>query len=184
MLLTKRQVMWAIITVTVLGLGVTGFLALRPQQIPARAATHAAASATIAIDAKLGETFAPAPPSAAPALTAQQAWQRYAHHLGSRVTTIPAHTTARLGLFTLPVGTADNPAIAAGADKGLTISSDEAYSSLNQLAYGYSSHSCPLYVGGPGMQPPPPTPCIEWLFLDANTGQMIIETWQTYAPRS
>ncbi len=179
MLLTKRQAMWAIITVTVLGLGVTGFLAAKPQQAPARAATHAAVPAPITIDAQLGETFAPAPRSAAPALTAQQAWLRYAHHVGSKVTTIPSHTTVRLGLYTQPAG----PAFLPGTSR-LPKSHGEAYIALNQLAYGYSWHSCPLYVGGPGMLPPPPTPCIEWLFLDANTGQMIIDTWQTYAPRS
>lgn len=167
----------------VLGLLAIGLLALMLPQGPVRAATRrtvsstAASFATITINRNPGMMLAPAPSSAAPALTAQQAWRRYARSARSHRTSIPAGVTARLGLFTLPVGTADNPAIVAGADNGLTISGDEAYSSLNQLVYGYSWHSCPLIAGGPGMSTPP-SPCIEWLFLEANTGRMIVETWQ------
>lgn len=176
-MLTKRRVMWATIATAVLGLAMTGVLVARPPQAPAQAtarAAHAATAGTITINASLGETFAPAPPSAAPALTAEQAWRQYAELARSSVTTIPSDVTARLGLFTLPVG----PAFLPGTSR-LPKSHGEAYTALNQLAYGYSWHSCPAYVGGPGMRPPPRTPCIEWLFLDAGTGQQIEETWQT-----
>ena len=147
---------------------------LVPQRAPARAATTAATRATITIGTNPTETFAPAPSSATPALTAYQAWLRFARHVGSHRTSMPPGVTARLGLFTMAAG----PAALAGTSRQPK-SHGEAYIALNQLAYGYSSHSCPLYLGRmPGMPPPPPTPCIEWLFLNANTGQMVIETWQ------
>jgi hypothetical protein len=164
-----------IVAAVALGVLAAGFLAIRLQQAPARAATHATTPATITINAKLGETFAPAPASAAPALTAQQAWLRYAKSIGSRLSSMPRGVTARLGSFTLPVGSANEP-----NTSRLTKSNGKAYIALNQLAYGYSRHSCPVYLGRlPGMRPPPRTPCVAWLFLNANTGQMIIETWQT-----
>ena len=147
---------------------------LVPQQAPPGVATTAAMHATITIGANPLETFAPAPSSAAPALTAYQAWLRFAGHVGSHRTSMPPGVTARLGLFTMAAG----PAAAPGTST-YPKSHGEAYIALNQLVYGYSSHSCPPYQGRmPGMPPPPPTPCIEWLFLNANTGHMIIETWQ------
>ena len=151
-------------------------------RVTAQAASHAAASKaatatangkTIRINLNPGATFAPAPPSADPALSAGQAWRRYAEQVESAVAAIPHRVTARLGLLTWPVGPADAP----GASR-LIIAQGEAYSSLNQLVYGYTWLSCPPYVGGLGMRPPPPTPCIAWLFLDADTGNMIYETWQ------
>jgi hypothetical protein len=181
--MTKSRTTWAIILVTVLGVTVTAVLVARQQQAPARAATRAAAHKTTTINAKgktitnigPGATFAPAPSSADPKLSAEQAWRHYAKQAKSAVTSIPHRVTARLGLLTWPVGPADAP----GANR-LIIRHGEAYSSLNQLVYGYSWHECPMYSGGPGMTPPPPTatPCIAWLFLHANTGNMIYQTWQ------
>ena len=69
------------------------------------AAGAAPAWRTITIDPQVGETFAPAPASAAPKLTAQQAWARYARQNGSDHTAIPSFVHVRLGLLTLPVGT-------------------------------------------------------------------------------
>jgi len=46
-------------TALVLGVLAAGFLANRPQQAPAWAATTAAMHPTVTINAKLGETFAP-----------------------------------------------------------------------------------------------------------------------------
>jgi hypothetical protein len=181
--MTKRRARWPVIVVTVLGLATAVVLALRQQQAPARATTHAAAGKSITINAKdktvrnigPGATFAPAPSSADPALTAQQAWEKYADQAGSAEKSIPRSVTARLGLLTWPVGPAGLP-----GEAGMTISDGEAYSSFNQLVYGYSWHECPMYSLGPGMTPPPPnsTPCIAWLFLHANTGNMIYQTWQ------
>lgn len=157
-------------TAVVLCVLAASLLSNRPQQAPAQAAIHTVAPATITINANLAETFTPAPPSATPALTAEQAWQHYAGHLGSTITTTPPGITAQLGFYTQPAGPADAP----GASS-LPTSNGTAYTALHQLAYGYSWHSCPVSAG---VAPLPPNPCTAWLFLDANTGQQIIQTWQ------
>ena len=159
------------VVIAVAGCGTTRAADLR-QPAPA-AARVAPAWRTITIDPQVGETFAPAPASAAPKLTAQQAWARYARENGSDRTAIPSFVHVRLGLLTLPVGPADAP----GAGR-LVHHGSEAYTAYNELAYGLSTPSGCAYVGGPGMRPPPPTPCIEWTFLNANTGKQIDSTWQ------
>ncbi len=120
---------------------------------------------TIVIDPHVGETFTPATPGAAPALTAQQAWAAY-----TRVDTsysnsaIPPNVIAHLGFLTLPVGS-----VGPGGS--------EAYTAHNELVYGYSWHNCPA-SRNPKVPKLPPNPCIEWNFLNANTGQQVDETWQ------
>jgi hypothetical protein len=151
-------------------------------------AARSVVPATVKINTSIRETFAPAPPSAAPALTAQQAWRHYAEQAGSSVTAVPAFVTAQLGLFTLEASPADDPESA-----GLPTSDGKAYTALNKLSYGYSWHSCPPLMGGPSLAPRvrgssspdvrgsatlPPNPCVAWLFLNANTGRMIVQTWQ------
>jgi hypothetical protein len=155
----------------IFGVLTVSLLVNRLQQAPAHAATNAVTPATITINPSLGEIFAPAPPAAAPALTADQAWQHYATQLNSTITAIPSDVTVQLGLYTQPAGPADSPGAA-----GLPTSNGTAYVALNQLAYGYSWHSCPP---SQGMAPLPASPCTEWLFLDASTGQQIVQTWQT-----
>jgi hypothetical protein len=135
---------------------------------PARVRAHAAPAltATITIDPHIGETFAPAPAGARPALTAQQAWAKYtqADNGYERGSAIPANVTAHLGLLTLPIG----PVGPGGS---------EAYTARKELVYGYSWHQCPA-SRNPDVQELPPNPCIEWNFLNANTGHQIDETWQ------
>ena len=149
------------------GAAILGALAVvlfvtRLPRTPARAATSAsAAAATVTIDPSVGETFAPAPPSSAPGLSAQQAWTQFAQLNGASDTSMPSTVTVQLGLLTLPVGP--------GTDNTLS------YTAHNELAYGYSWHSCPVSMLSP---PSPDNPCIEWLFLDASTGVHIDETWQ------
>jgi len=146
----------------VLGVLVTGFILARLPKTPVRAATvMSAVTTTVTIDPSVGETFAPAPSSSAPSMSAQKAWARYARLNGSSVTAIPSSVTVQLGRLTLPVGP--------GPDNSVS------YTAYNQLAYGFSWHSCPVSMLNP---PSPDNPCIEWLFLDANTGQQIDETWQ------
>jgi hypothetical protein len=136
--------------------------------------------AVITINPANGETFTPTS-SGNPALTASQAWADFAQLNNWGSTEIPAGTTAQLGLLTLPAGSADAP----GAGN-LTQSGGEAYTALNQLAWGFSSKQCgpvlpPAPVPGSSTSPAPaPTPsnCVEWLFLDANTGAQIDLTWQ------
>jgi hypothetical protein len=128
---------------------------------------------TITIDPQTGMTFAPAPASAAPKLTAQQAWARFMRHLGGGHAVILSDVHAQLGLFTLPVGPADAP----GAAR-LPTANGEAYTALGELAYGYSSPSGCITMN-PALVPPPNARCIFWDFLNANTGQQIVSTYQT-----
>jgi hypothetical protein len=135
----------------------------------ARAITASALRTTITIDPDYGATFAPPPVNAAPALTAQQAWAQFIRQAsGSSNTAIPSTVTVQLGLFTLPIG----------PDCGTTCSGDPvqdgiAYTASNQLAYGYSSpgDTC---VRGNSANPLPDVKCTDWLFVDANTGHMIV----------
>lgn len=137
---------------------------------PARATPVSTVTSTITINSQIGMTFAPAPAGAAPALTADQAWAQEAAAEGSSGTTIPPGVTVQLGLLTLPVGPAN------AESSGLVTSNGTAYTALNQLAYGYSWHSCPMSTLPNATLPP--NPCIEWEFLDANTGHLIDDTWQ------
>jgi hypothetical protein len=147
----------------------TGLLAAGCGTLP-HAGTAAAVTAIITIDPAIGETFAPAPAAAKPALTAQQAWAKYTHVDKSyRSAAIPSNVTAHLGLLTLPLG----PSGPGGS---------EAYTAHNELVYGYSWHSCPV-SRNPRVKKLPPNPCIEWNFLNASTGRQIEETWQMQRPR-
>src|SRR5712691_6038945 len=126
-------------------------------------------TATVTIAPDIGETLAPAPASARPALTAQQAWAKYTHHDASyRKAAIPSNVTVHLGLLTLPLG----PSGPGGS---------EAYTAHNELVYGFSWHSCPA-SRNPRVRKLPPNPCIQWNFLNANTGHQIDDTWQMSAP--
>lgn len=135
-----------------------------PHQLPAHAlARSATVRTTITINPQIGQTFAPAPASAAPELTAQQAWARFMRHLGAH-TAIPPGIRVHLGLYTLPAGS---------RGPGGT----ETYIDHDQLAYGYSSPSrCETL--NPRLLPPPNARCIFWTFLNANTGSQIVSTYQ------
>src|SRR5713101_7534793 len=129
-------------------------------------------------NAASGSTFAPAPTGASPALTAEQAWADYVKVAGGS-TSIPSVANVQLGFVTWPSGLADAPN--AGSE---TISNGVAYLALNELAYGYSEPSpCPPQnnIATPGESSAASNSsfsCIDWLFVDANTGQQIMETWQ------
>jgi hypothetical protein len=116
----------------------------------------------VTIDPLVGETFAPAPASAAPRLTAGQTWARYATRLGATATAIPSGVRVRLGLLTLPIGPQPDGATA--------------YTAHDELAYGYSWPSGCLSTL-PGAIPPGAR-CLSWTFLNANTGRQIDQTWQ------
>jgi hypothetical protein len=128
----------------------------------------------IVIDPAVGDTFAPAPAAAAPALTAAQAWAQYAKVNGGSAT-IPSSLTAQLGLVSVPVG----PANGDPDQAGLATSNGIAYLALNELAYGYSSPpgSCPM-SRNPKVEGPIGKSCVDWTFVDANTGQLIEATSQ------
>jgi hypothetical protein len=116
---------------------------------------------TVTINPGDGITFAPAP-SANPGISAEEAWAQYATLNGSDRTTIPDIMTVQLGLLTIPL-------------EGASPYPGEQYEAQDQLTWGFSWHSCPVTSGDVS---PSPNPCIEWLFLDGTTGEMIIDTWQ------
>jgi len=62
---------------------------------------------------------------------------------------------------------------------GLAVSNGIAYRVLNVLAYGYSSPtgSCPM-SRNPLRPGPIGKSCIDWTFVNADTGQLIEETSQ------
>lgn len=113
---------------------------------------------TVVIDTRRGVTFTPTSESAS--LTAEEAYARYASLLGAD-TVLPAAEQAHLGRVTIPIG-AGTP---------------EQYLAKDQLTWAFTSHQCP-----PSTLPSPdsatPGPCIEWVFLDAETGREIQTDWQ------
>jgi hypothetical protein len=120
---------------------------------------------TITIDTSVGETFAPPPEGASPAMTAQQAWATYTKVDTSYSTSeIPSNVSVSLGLLTLPLG----PSGPNGT---------EAYTARDVLTYGFSWHNCPV-SRNPRAPSPQSNPCIEWNFINADTGQQIDDTWQ------
>jgi hypothetical protein len=119
---------------------------------------------TITIDPATGQTFAPAPASAAPKLTAQQAWARFMRHLDNAHTAIPSGTHVQLGLYSMPAG----PKGPGGT---------ETYLVHNELVYGYSSPSGCVTLN-PRLLAPPNARCLSWDFLNANTGVQVVSTWQ------
>lgn len=146
------------------GIAIAGCASATSSGPPARAVTVARITTSIVIDPQVGEVFEPAPASAAPALTAQQVWAKYATLIGAKTTAIPAHVTVELGLLTLPIGPS--------GPKGIEI-----YTAYRQLTYGYSTHACPKSMN-PHITSLPANPCIYWDFLNANTGRQIDSTYQ------
>jgi hypothetical protein len=121
----------------------------------------------IVISPDIGEILAPPPANAKPRLTAAQAYARSTGRRGRQVTAIPANVTAHLGLLTEPEGPL--------GPGGKVV----AYSPGGQLVYGFSWHSCPVSMN-PRVRRLPPNPCVEWNFIDANTGHQIDDTWQIW----
>jgi len=152
-----------------------GGIAARVALAAARAGSASAVTTPTVIDPSVGDTFTPAPADAAPALTAAQAWAQYAQVNGGS-TTIPSSLSVHLGLVSMPVGPA-NPNDPDQA--GLAVSNGIAYRVLNVLAYGYSSPtgSCPM-SRNPLRPGPIGKSCIDWTFVNADTGQLIEETSQ------
>jgi hypothetical protein len=156
----------------------TGSFVVRNAVSSAHAGAVSRINSTVVVNAASGATFGPAPDGASPALTAEQAWTDYVDEAGGSES-IPGNVTIQLGLVDWPSGPADAPS--AGNE---TISSGIAYIALNELAYGYSEPStCPpsSYLQAPGESStaqPSSNSCVDWLLVDANTGQQIMETWQ------
>lgn len=120
----------------------------------------AAVTSTIVLEPHLrGEVFAPPPADASPALTAQQAIDKWA----GKPVKIPPGVTVRLGLLTLPVG----PDCGPECEHNNIVRHGWVYSWLNKLVYGVSRWECPAGSHKRAWE------CTDWDFLDANTGKMI-----------
>ena len=103
--------------------------------------------------------FAPPPPGADPAMTARQAWARFSG--GERRKAFWPGATMQLGLLTVPIGP-----YCGRECVGHPVRDGIEYTALNQLAYGYSWLAFPhRHLKNKN-----------WIFLDANTGKMIIGT--------
>lgn len=155
----------SVLMVTGCGAGATANADPRSRQVKvhhSRVQPAGVMTSTIVIDPQIGETFAPPTAGITPALTAEQAWATYAEKTGQDPT-ISGSVTVHLGVLTLPI----KPAGATPTE----------YTANNELAYGYSWHSCPQ-SRNPQDTTLPSNPCIQWNFLDANTGQQIDDTWQ------
>ncbi|HEY7281436.1 MAG TPA: hypothetical protein VID47_07555, partial [Actinomycetota bacterium] len=133
-----------------------------------RHSMHGNLPSTIIIDAVQGIRFDPPGPEDVPSLTEEQALARY--ESANTKFTLPADATSYLGLYTAPVG-------------------DGTFRFHERLAWGIRWPGCPVDSGNPGFLPgsqpsatsapsPRPESCAEWLFLDANTGQMLEAVWQ------
>jgi hypothetical protein len=74
---------------------------------------------------------------------------------------LPDDLTVQLGLYTAAVG-------------------DGTYRFKDELAWGISWNTCMSVIGGDIASPSPldKVPCTRWLFLDANTGEMLESEWQ------
>jgi hypothetical protein len=133
----------------------------------AHAGLHATSVTTAITIPIINATWAPPAPGAAPAMTAEQAWQKRMH-MGAA-----SSITAQLGLITQPMGSSSQCGYACD---GLPVQNGIAYRALDQLAYGYYWTACAPGANLPAAQ------CWNWLFLDANTGKLI--TGASYnAPR-
>jgi hypothetical protein len=114
---------------------------------------------TLVLDPPMNtETFAP-PGEAQAKLTSSEAVAAF--EAVDTEFTLPTDAISQLGLYTAAVG-------------------DGTYRFKDQLAWGYRWHQCAV-----AMHEVPTgtyTPCTAWLFLDANTGEMLELTWQRDSP--
>ncbi|HET7385867.1 MAG TPA: hypothetical protein VFJ19_04295 [Nocardioidaceae bacterium] len=115
----------------------------------------------VVIDSSIPETFTRANSNATAPMSADAVFTEYAKANGSALQRPPSNVNVQLGYLTLAVGAGD----------------PGAYTAKDELVWSFSSSSCPPNLG---MVTPAPSsnPCVEWLFLDATTGQEIDDTWQ------
>jgi hypothetical protein len=126
----------------------------RPRQAKPAAAPQAT-SATIYLDSPLNTESFETPVEAQPAMTSDEAIAAF-QKVDSEFVLVP-DATVQLGLYSAAVG-------------------DGTYRYERQLAWAISWHMCAVSMH----EPPPGTelPCTFWLFLDANTGEMLEGEWQ------
>jgi hypothetical protein len=147
---------------TIIALSVAGFAAVQAltganegQVVPGSSVAPTLTPSTIVLDPPLDtETFAP-PGDAQPQLTALEAIAVF-QAVDSEFQ-LPDDATNQLGYYTAALG-------------------DGSYRYENRLAWGFTWHECaqPQHEVSPGTV----MPCTRWLFLDANTGEMLELVWQ------
>lgn len=116
----------------------------------------AALPTTIVLDPPYGNMrFDPPPADAQAILSASQAVTQF--ESVDQEFTLPSDATAQLGLYTAAVG-------------------DGTYRYLNTLAWGFVFHQCEDFQHL--VSPETTISCTRWLFLDANTGEMLEAVWQ------
>jgi len=122
-------------------------------------ATPIQTTITLANDSYM--TFAPPPPGATPALTVQEADDaHYGHHVE-----IPDDVTVQIGLLTVPVG----PDCGPECEKNNIVRDGYVYSTVDKLVYSFMYDYCPAGSDLPAVQ------CQQWMFIDANTGENVIQ---------
>jgi hypothetical protein len=104
------------------------------------------------------QTFAP-PGEAQAKLTSSEAVAAF--EVVDAEFTLPTDSISQLGYYTAAVG-------------------DGTYRFKDQLAWGYRWHQCA--VAAHEVSADTYMPCTAWLFLDANSGEMLELTWQRDSP--
>lgn len=116
-------------------------------------------AAQVIIDSNIGEVFVPVEDPSLSAMTANEAFAAQAKRIHSEQLTPPEGDTIRLGRLTMPIGPG------------------EGYTARDRLVWAFSTHQCPA---SRALNPStaPKGRCIEWMFLDADTGALIDDTFQ------
>lgn len=163
----RSTIALGVATVTSAAVVCLGFAVSATFGHPSASLTMKPANDEYIIDPTVGETFTAATSSERSntgVISPAEAYRRYS----GRPVNIPSSTTVQLGYLTLPLGAGD----------------PDGYTAKDQLVYAYTSTSC-----GPQIMPPPApgndapasqtsvSSCVEWLFLDASTGDMVDLTW-------
>jgi hypothetical protein len=146
-----------------------------PRSVPdGDAASVPILTSAITIEAAGNEELTPPTPAqtaTAPALTAEQAWTKFAAASGDSEIALPSDDTVQLGDLTYPL-----------LDQGPV--SQWTYHAKDQLVYGVSSPVGPCtFVPNPNSDDRNASPgtCVPWIFIDANTGAPVDVTQQPIA---
>lgn len=166
----KRLAVWGIALSAFAAVLVSGSLMVRAMRtgddavsgVPSGGATLTAAEvgATIVLDPPYNyTTFSPPAPGQEAAITANAALALFKTVAPDFI--VPADASAQLGLYTVSSPSGE-------------------YAYKDQLAWGFSWHQCPTAAEArhANVTIAPDDPCTFWLFLDANTGEMLVAHYQ------
>lgn len=121
---------------------------------------------TTVVDSSVGETFTAVTTPSSKVSARLISPDRAFHKADGPAQELPAGTSVQLGRLTLPVG--------AGAPGQ--------YNAKDQLVYAFTWRQCAPNIGpfdptSPSASPSDSTYCTAWLFVDAETGKMVDQTW-------